>query len=115
MGNVLVREESLKDIADAIREKRKSSTSFKPSEMAGEIRLIETGGTVPPDEGLPVRFFGREGELLYSYSYEEVEQMTELPPLPVCAGLVCQGWNWTLEEIKTAGREVDVGGSIYHG
>ena len=109
MGNVLVREESLKDIADAIREKRKSSASFKPSEMAGEIRLIETGGTELPDEGLPVRFFGREGELLYSYSYEEVEQMTELPPFPVCAGLVCQGWNWTLDEIKTAGREVDVG------
>ena len=34
--------------------------------------------------------------------------MTSLPKLPKQEGLVCQGWNWTLEDIKTYNLPVNV-------
>jgi hypothetical protein len=35
--------------------------------------------------------------------------LTELPKLPEHSGLICQGWNWSLEDIKTHNRAVNVG------
>lgn len=108
MGNVLVKEETLVEIADAIREKNGSATKYKPSEMPIAISEIETGIKVGVDYSKPVKFFGLDGELLYSYSLKEVSELTELPPLPNESGFICQGWNWTLENIKNAEREVDI-------
>lgn len=108
MGNVLVKEESLTAIADAIRTKNDSTTLYKPSEMPDAILKIETGSK-EVDESKPIKFFGYEGVLLYSYTYEELATLTELPPLPVVEGLICQGWNWSLQNIKELGREVNVG------
>ncbi len=56
-----------------------------------------------------VNFIDYEGTLLYSYTLEEIQNMTELPELPSHPGLTCQGWNWTLEELKELGREMEVG------
>lgn len=72
------------------------------------------GGSTPGGGGSAVadndvRFLDYDGTLLYSYSVEEAQALTELPPLPTQPGLVCQGWNWTLEEIKSHNRAVDVG------
>lgn len=41
--NVLVNDESLKNIADAIRGKNKSTTTYKPAEMAPAIQAIDIG------------------------------------------------------------------------
>lgn len=41
--NVLVNEDSLKNIADAIRAKNNKTTLYKPGEMAAAIRAIEVG------------------------------------------------------------------------
>lgn len=41
--NVLVNDESLKNIADAIRGKNKSTTTYKPAEMAPAIQAIDVG------------------------------------------------------------------------
>ena len=41
--NVLVNDESLKAIADAIRDKNGTETTYKPAEMAPAIKTIETG------------------------------------------------------------------------
>lgn len=41
--NVLVNEDSLKNIADAIRAKNSSTTLYKPGEMAAAIQAIEVG------------------------------------------------------------------------
>jgi len=43
MDNVLVSETALMNIADAIRLKNGSITTYKPREMAGAITAIETG------------------------------------------------------------------------
>ena len=45
MAQVLVNESSLEDIADAIRDKNGSSTTYQPAQMAAAIRSIPTGVT----------------------------------------------------------------------
>ena len=56
-----------------------------------------------------VTFIDYDGFVLYSYSLEEAQALTDLPALPSHDGLVCQGWNWTLEAIKSLNRPVTVG------
>ena len=56
-----------------------------------------------------VTFIDYDGAVLYSYSLAEAQALTELPALPSHDGLVCQGWNWTLEAIKALNRPVTVG------
>ncbi len=112
MSNVLVQEETLKGIADAIREKNGTSGLYKPREMPEAILEIETYSGDAADLDKPIRFYGAYGELVYSYSYKELEEMTVLPALPEYRGLICQGWNWSLEGIRERGGEVEVG-SLY--
>ena len=56
-----------------------------------------------------VTFIDYDGSVLYSYSLSEAQALTGLPALPSHEGLVCQGWNWTLEAIKSLNRPVTVG------
>ena len=51
MPNVLVNDEYLSDIADAIRSKLSVATTYKPSEMANAIDSIGGGGGVQTAEG----------------------------------------------------------------
>lgn len=64
------------------------------------------GSTVKPKD---VNFIDYDGTLLYSYTLAEAAALTELPALPSHDGLICQGWNWNLADIKTLGRSVTVG------
>lgn len=64
--------------------------------------------TTPPEES-DINFWDYDGTLLYSWTLAELATKTELPPLPSHDGLICQGWNWTLADIKDAGRELDIG------
>ena len=79
--------------------------------MAPLIDSIETGGgnVNPTATAKAVNFRDYDGTILYSYTVEEAAALTELPPLPEHSGLVCQGWNWTLDGIKAMGRAVEVG------
>ena len=56
-----------------------------------------------------VTFIDYDGSVLYAYSLAEAQALTELPTLPSHDGLVCQGWNCTLEAIKALNRPVAVG------
>ena len=47
MANVLINENSMTAIADAIRAKNGSTTKYKPNEMAGAIAAISGGGITP--------------------------------------------------------------------
>lgn len=47
MSNVLVRESSLRSIADAIRAKNGTQDTYKPDEMADAIEAISGGGITP--------------------------------------------------------------------
>lgn len=66
------------------------------------------GGRAPVEEK-DVCLFDYDGTLLYSYTVEEVQALTELPEPPEHEGLVFDGWNWTLEELKGLNGPMDVG------
>ena len=110
MSEYLIQDTTLTDIADAIREKTGKTDTMTPLEMPGEIAAIQGGGgggaAVSPKE---VNFVDCDGTVLYAYTVSEAEALTELPPLPSHAGLICQGWNWSLDDIKALGRSVVVG------
>ena len=81
--------------------------------MAALIDSIQTGGgggeTPASAKWDDVTFIDYDGSVLYSYSLAEAQALTALPTLPSHDGLVCQGWNWTLEAIKALNRPVTVG------
>ena len=99
-------------IGDAIRAKTGKTDLISLDQMPAEIESIQGGGgggATPSTEWNDVTFIDYDGAVLYSYSLEEVQSLTELPTLPTHDGLVCQGWNWTLESIKSFNYPVIVG------
>ena len=72
-------------------------------------RKMSVSTHAPEPESKDVDFYDYDGTRLYSYTLAEAQALTELPPLPSREGLICQGWNWTLSEIKDWGKIVDVG------
>ena len=68
-----------------------------------------SGGATPSAKWNDVTFIDYDGTVLYSYSLTEAQALTELPALPAHDGLVCQGWNWTLDKVKALTRPMNVG------
>lgn len=75
---------------------------------ASGAKITGTLDTAPPKES-DINFWDYDGTLLYAWTFAELATKAELPPLPSHDGLICQGWNWTLQDIKDAGRELDIG------
>jgi hypothetical protein len=102
------------DVADAIREKKWTTEPINPQDFASEIASIETGGGMVVDApNKDVNFYDYDGTRLYSYSWDEIVAMTELPPLPTRKGLICQEWNYTLDDIKEQSHHKADVGAIY--
>ena len=104
-----IEESTLTGIGNAIRAKTGKTDMISPLQMPTEIENIQGGGAAPSAKWNDVSFIDYDGAILYSYSLEEAQALTELPALPNHDGLVCQGWNWTLEAIKALHRPVIVG------
>ena len=103
----------LTDVADAIREKKGTTDKINPQDFSDEIKGIESG--IAPCEWNDVNFYDYEGTILYSYTWDEFVEKNEMPPLPTHRekeGLICQEWNYTLEEVLEQGGRCDVG-AIY--
>ena len=67
------------------------------------------GGRVAVEEK-DVNFYDYDGTLLYSYTLEEAQALTELPPAPDWHDeLVFFEWNWSLDAIKAENCQIDVG------
>lgn len=72
-----------------------------PSNIKSGVSLFNVTGSYEGDTGKKQVFFiDYDGTVLYSYSASYANNMTELPPNPTHTGLVSQGWNWTLAQIK---------------
>ena len=97
------------DLTNAVREKTGETGLIKASELDTKIGSIQTGGSGSGVYEKDVNFYDYEGTLLYSYTLSEVQNLAELPELPKHSGLVCQGWNWTLEDIISENAPVTVG------
>lgn len=101
----------LTKVANAIRAKGGTTEQLiYPDGFVTAIENIPTGGTPsePPMES-DINFYDYDGTLLYAWSLDELAGKTALPDLPTRTGLICQGWNWTLAEIKSLNRKVQVG------
>ena len=77
------------------------------------VTILGVKGNVIPSSGeiveKDINFYDYDGTLLYSYTLEDIQTLEKLPKLPSQKGLICQGWNWTLEEIKNENSKVNVG------
>ena len=98
-------------IKAAISEKIGGDAGDVMSTYAEQILGISSGGgggvvSKPPKD---VNFYDYDGTILYSYTIEEAKALTELPAGPQHEGLVFDGWNYTLDEIKAEDEICDVG------
>ena len=59
------------------------------------------GGGVTPAPQKQVNFIDYDGTIVYSYTATEANALTSLPSNPSHDGLTAQGWNWTLQQIKS--------------
>lgn len=56
-----------------------------------------------------INFYDYDGTLVESWSLEQLSAAASLPDNPKHDGLIAQGWNWTLEQLKNTNREMQVG------
>ena len=76
--------------------------------LADAIGTIPTGGPAPGAPG-DITFYDYDGTIVTSWTLEELATKTALPDYPSHEGLTCQGWNWSLADLKTTNRKMNVG------
>ena len=80
------------------------STATALPELIGNIQIGS-----PVVEKKDISFYDYDGTLLYSYTVDEANALTALPAGPTHEGLVFDGWNWSLEDVKSLTRPMDIG------
>ena len=104
IANEITRLQNAKaDIKSSIENKGVTvPSSAKLDGYSDYIDAIQSGGVSA--EKKQINFIDYDGTILHSYTKAEIEAMTaesELPANPSHDGLVAQGWNWTLAQIKS--------------
>lgn len=103
-------------------------TIKKPENLRPEVILKDENvagivGTLEPSSGgedgggggavavspSDINFYDYDGTIVAAWTLEELAAATALPDNPEHDGLISQGWNWTLEELKATNRAMDVG------
>ena len=109
MAEYLTNTTDLTKVASAIREKGGTSDLLVyPDGFVTAIGNIQTGGTTPGAPG-DITFYDYDGTIVTSWTLEELATKTALPDYPSHEGLICQGWNWSLADLKTTNRKMNVG------
>ena len=111
MAKIFIEESTLSAIGNSIRSKTGKSNMIPPLNMSAEIESIQTDGSSAVTTDY-VSFFDYDGTLVASYSLSEAQSLTTLPDSPTHEGLTFQGWNYTLEKVKSFTRSMNVG-AIY--
>lgn len=102
MANIDTLKGKLTAIANAIRQKTGRSALLDLDEMPPEILSIDGGGGDVPNPDDPLLLVDWDGKtLLYSYTYEDAQQISEFPDPPTHEGLTFQRWNWSEVVAKT--------------
>lgn len=101
MATRVIDDTKLNNIAVAIQAKDNGG-QMTVDEMRGRIENLSP----PLIEDKDVSFIDYDGTILYSYSLDEIQQLNELPPLPVKDDFIYQEWNWTLADIKAYNSEM---------
>ena len=111
MAKIFIEESTLSAIGNSIRSKTGKSNMIPPLNMPAEIESIQTDGSSAVTTDY-VSFYDYDGTLVASYSLSEAQSLTTLPDSPTHEGLTFQGWNYTLEKVKSFTRSMNVG-AIY--
>jgi hypothetical protein len=83
--------------------------------LAGTINSIPAGGGTTA--AVTADFYDFAGNLVRSYTADEIAALSELPEAPEIQGFSFQGWNWTLPDIKSWSTAAESGhlcvGGVY--
>ena len=111
MAEYLTKTEHLTAVADAIRAKGGTSDPLVyPDGFVSAIQAIPSGGgSATPVAPGDITFYDYDGTVVAAWSLAELAGKTALPELPSHAGLICQGWNWSLADLKATNRKMNVG------
>ena len=110
MAEYLTNTTDLTKVASAIREKGGTSDPLiYPDGFVTAIQAIQTGGGTTPGVPGDITFYDYDGTIVTSWTLEELATKTALPDYPSHEGLTCQGWNWSLADLKTTNRKMNVG------
>ena len=110
MAEYLTNTTDLTKVASAIREKGGTSDPLVyPDGFVTAIKAIQTGGGTKPGAPGDITFYDYDGTIVTSWTLEELAAKTALPDYPSHEGLTCQGWNWSLADLKTTNRKINVG------
>ena len=77
--------------------------------LADAIGTIPTGGSSATGAPGDITFYDYDGTIVTSWTLAELATKSELPDYPSHEGLICQGWNWSLADLKTTNRKMNVG------
>ena len=80
------------------------STAAALPKLIGNIQIGS-----PVVQKKDISFYDYDGTLLYSYTIEEANALTALPAGPTHKGLVFDGWNWSLDNVKSLTRPMNIG------
>ena len=86
------------DLKRAINAKGGTLVNERLSEYASAVDAL-----LPEDFGNRIRFIDYDGTLIATKTKAEINAMasdSELPANPSHTGLVAQGWNWTVAQLK---------------
>ena len=109
MAEYLTNTTDLTKVASAIREKGGTSDPLVyPDGFVTAIQAIQAGGSAPGTPG-DITFYDYDGTIITSWTLSELATKTALPDYPSHNGLICQGWNWSLVDLKTTNRKMNVG------
>ena len=109
VNKVVVNGEAIIDLSADTVTANKLAKGYKAHDKSGAVIIGTMAGGGEPVRAKDVNFIDYDGTVLYSYTVAEAAALTALPALPVHDGLVCQGWNWSLDDIKAMGRAVEIG------
>ena len=111
MSKKLYEESSIQDIANAIREKNKSTTTYKVGEMAAAIAAITGGSSVPESDPREVYQGTRPAEWLRLPDYDKVEDNT----IYFLLRLFPNGKNIVTFDIRCTGDCTIIAGEVSNG
>ena len=110
MAEYLTNTTDLTKVASAIREKGGTSDPLVyPDGFVTAIGNIQTGGSPTPGAPGDIIFYDYDGTIVTSWTLEELATKTALPDYSSHEGLICQGWNWSIADLKTTNRKMNVG------
>ena len=91
----------------------KGGTAPQTETVAGLADAIGTipsgGGSSAPVSPSDITFYDYDGTVVAAWTLAELAGKTAMPDLPSHEGLICQGWNWSLADLKTTNRKMNVG------